>query len=215
MHPDETRLNDYIDNVLDANAADTVRAHIAECDTCAREIEQLIALKADLHALPLDIQPDRDLRGDIWSRIEAPAKHTRTLWSMRYPLAAAAILLIAISSVVTRALVTGTRAPEVAVGEDYRNNTRLIARDADKLKREYTDEVQELEMILRKSRGALAPETVRIMEENLAIIDRAINEAQSALASDPNSEMLVDLLRSAYERKLELLRQAAKSSPVT
>jgi hypothetical protein len=35
------------------------------------------------------------------------------------------------------------------------------------------------------------------------------------MAADPNSELLVELLRSAYERKLELLRQAAKTSPVT
>jgi molecular chaperone DnaK (HSP70) len=114
-----------------------------------------------------------------------------------------------LTSVITRALVTSPAANEV--GADYNNAVHLASDDAGKLEREYSEAVHELEMILRKSRGALAPETERIMEENLTIIDRAINEAQAALASDPNSEMLVDLLRSAYERKLELLRQAARS----
>jgi hypothetical protein len=212
MHLDDTQLNDYLDGVLDAAEAERVRRHIGECESCAREAEALTALKAAIVHLPRDIRPERDLREGIWNRIEQP-RPARTLWAMRYPLAAAAILLIAVTSVVTRALVMGP--DDNVVGADYNSAVQLTSDDAGKLEREYSEEVQELEMILRKSRGALAPETVRIMEENLEIIDRAINEAQTALASDPNSEMLVDLLRSAYERKLELLRQAARSSPVT
>ena len=212
MHLDETHLNDYLDGVLDAVEAERVRRHLGECEACTREAEALAALKATIGELPREIRPDRDLRESIWNEIAKP-RHTRTLWSTRYPLAAAAILLIAVTSVVTRAIVTG--AGDSEVGADYNNTVRLASDDAGKLERQYSEEVQELQMILRKSRGALAPETVRIMEENLTIIDRAISEAQAALASDPNSEMLVDLLRSAYERKLELLRQAARSSPVT
>jgi hypothetical protein len=211
MHLNETQLNDYLDGVADAVEAERVRVHIGECESCAREAGELAALKAAIAELPRDIRPDRDLRAGIWNEIAKP-RHTRALWSMRYPLAAAAMLLIAVTSVITRALVTS---PNDQIGGEYNNTVGFASDDAGKLEREYSEEVQELEMILRKSRGALAPETVRIMEENLRIIDRAINEAQSALSSDPNSEMLVDLLRSAYERKLELLRQAARSSPVT
>jgi hypothetical protein len=212
MHLDETQLNDYLDGVLDAGEAERVRGHIGDCGSCARELDEITALKATVGELPREIRPDRDLREGIWNEIAKP-RHTRTLWSMRYPLAAAAILLVAVTSVVTRALVTDAR--DNQIGADYNDTVHLASDDAGKLEREYSEEVQELEMVLRKSRGALAPETVRIMEENLTIIDRAINEAQTALASDPNSAMLVDLLRSAYERKLELLRQAARSSPVT
>ena len=212
MHPTELQLNDYADGVLSSADADGVRNHIAGCDVCAREVEQLTAIKTSVAALPLQIQPERDLRADIWEQIERP-RHTRTIWSARYTLAAAAVLLIAFSSLVTLAIVrSGERAE---IGADYRNSVRLVGRDSEALQRAYSEEVQELEMILRKSRGSLAPETVRIMEENLEIIDTAIREARSALEADPNSDMLVDLLRSAYERKLELLRQAAKSSPVT
>src|SRR5687767_8396487 len=168
MHIDETQLNDYLDGVLDAAVAERVRGHIAECDACAREAEALAALKATIGDLPREIRPDRDLREGIWNQIAKP-RHTRTLWSTRYPLAAAAVLLIAVTSVVTRALVTG--AGDSEVGADYNGAMRLTSDDAGKLEREYSEEVQELQMILRKSRGALAPETVRIMEENLTIID--------------------------------------------
>jgi hypothetical protein len=168
-------------------------------------------LDAALAALPREIRPARDLRDDIWNQIQAP--RVRTLWSARYPLAAAAILLIAISSLVTLAVMKDQQRTGFAAR--HRDDVTLVTDNRNALERQYSEEVQELEMVLRKSRGALSPETVRILEENLAIIDRAIREAQSALASDPNSDMLVDMLRSAYQRKLELLRQAAESSPVT
>lgn len=212
MHPTETPLNDYLDGVLDTAEAQRIRDHLAGCETCAREMEAIAALKAALADLPLEVLPGRDLRAGIWQQIEVP-KHTRTLWSMRFPLAAAALLLIAISSVMTLAIVNGRQSDSIGAG--YRENVRLAGRDPGALQREYSEEVEELEMVLRKSRGALTPETVRIMEENLKIINDAIREAQAAIAADPNSDMLIDLLRSAYERKLELLRQAAKSSPVT
>jgi hypothetical protein len=48
-----------------------------------------------------------------------------------------------------------------------------------------------------------------LLQQNLRVIDRAIRESQDALEQDPNSELIHDLLRSAYQRKLELLRRAA------
>ena len=50
---------------------------------------------------------------------------------------------------------------------------------------------------------------MRVIEKNLAIIDRAIRDAQSALAADPASSYLNLHLAQEMRRKLELLRQAA------
>ena len=205
MHATETQLNDYVDDALDGEEARRIEQHLADCATCTAEVAQLRALKTRLAGLPREIEPERDLRPLIARR--------NALWGVRYRLAAAAVLLIAVSSLLTLALVERTRTMGFASGD--REDVRLVSRDVDALEREYSDEVRELEMILRKNRAALAPSTLRIVEENLAIIDSAIRESQTALAADPNSEMLVDLLRSAYERKLELLRRAARSSPAT
>jgi hypothetical protein len=83
------------------------------------------------------------------------------------------------------------------------------------LEREYSQEVDEVQRALRQNRESLSPETVQILEENLRIIDSAIQEARTALASDPQSGMLGELLRSAYRRKVELLKQAARSTAAT
>ncbi len=48
-----------------------------------------------------------------------------------------------------------------------------------------------------------------MIEKNLGIIDRAIRDAQSALAADPANSYLNLHLAQEMRRKLELLRQAA------
>ena len=218
MHVTETELNDYIDGALSESALQRVHAHLLECGACAQQVEQLTALKAGLAGLPSDIVPERDLRPDIWRQIDHPVvadigqTRRRALWSVRYRLAAAAVVLIVASSAVTLMIVQSQRSGSFEPGG---SDVRLVGLNSRALERQYSEEVHELELVLRKSRGALAPETVKILEDNLRIIDNAIREAKAALASDPQSDMLVDLLRSAYERKLELLRHAAKSSPMT
>jgi hypothetical protein len=131
------------------------------------------------------------------------------LWHWRYPLAAAAVLLIAVSSVVTVWLTRDANAPVV------RATTGAPTVDLVRLESQYSSEVVELQQTLREQRAQLAPETIAILEENLAIIDRAIQEARGALANDPQSPMLGELLKSAYQRKLDLLKQAARSSAET
>lgn len=221
MHPTETQLHDYLDGVLSAEEVEQIAAHLLACKQCAAEVEELGALRAELLQLPDSIQPERDLRAGIWQRIDQaaviklPESPGRTLWSLRYRLAAAAVLLVVVSSFFTLVLVSRGKGFNTANRMVNAESTRLVSNDPAVLERQYSDELRELELVLRKSRSALAPETVRIMEDNLRIIDRAIREARAAMAADPNSELLVDLLRSAYERKLELLRQAAKTSPVT
>ncbi|HUP90595.1 MAG TPA: hypothetical protein VM100_14700 [Longimicrobiales bacterium] len=167
-------------------------------------------LEKALSELPRSIEPERDLRRGIWHQIDRQT-HTRARWRM----AAAAVLLIVASSVMTLFLSREKQARQTAGHIVPGNRVELVNDNPGALAREYSSELQQLQEILRRNRETLAPETVKILEENMRVIDKAITEAQSALASDPNSDMLVDLLRSAYQRKLELLRQAARTSSAT
>jgi len=69
--------------------------------------------------------------------------------------------------------------------------------------------VANLERVLAQGRGRLDTATVRVIAKNLGIIDRAIRDAQSALAADPANSYLNLHLAQEMRRKLELLRQAA------
>lgn len=71
---------------------------------------------------------------------------------------------------------------------------------------QYDAAIADLELALAEGRQYLAPATVEILEENLATIDRAIEEARRALAEDPANIYLANYLADTMMRKLELLR---------
>ena len=58
-------------------------------------------------------------------------------------------------------------------------------------------------------RAWLDSSTIAIVEQNLQIIDRAIDQAREALAADPANTYLSGHLVEARRRKLDLLRRAA------
>ena len=74
---------------------------------------------------------------------------------------------------------------------------------------EYDQAVSDLESFLEKGREVLDPETVRVLEENLRSIDRAIQEAEDALMSDPASPLLQRFVADNLRKKVDLLRRAA------
>jgi hypothetical protein len=79
----------------------------------------------------------------------------------------------------------------------------------------YTAAVADLERVLAQGRGRLDSTTVRVIEENLAVIDQAIAQAQRALLADPANLYLNTHLAETMRRKLDLLRQAATLVPVS
>jgi hypothetical protein len=79
----------------------------------------------------------------------------------------------------------------------------------------YAAAVADLERVLADGRGQLDSSTVRVIEQNLQAIDRAIAQAQRALEADPANLYLNTHLAETMRRKLDLLRQAAALVPVS
>lgn len=203
-HPDETQLQDYADGTLTGDARAAVAAHLRSCDACAADVAQLRALVAELRELPLEVTPPRDLLPGIHAGMDAARTlvSQRTLRSMRWPLAAAAVLLVAASSLTTLVLVrTQDTAPSPA---------SPVAASLREVEAEYARAAGELLATLQAERGRLAPETARLIEQDIAVVDQAISEARAELAADPRNRMLPQLLLAAYEQKLTVLRRAAE-----
>ncbi len=73
----------------------------------------------------------------------------------------------------------------------------------------YDGEIRRLQSALVERRTQLDTATVRIVEENLRLIDTAVRQARAALASDPASGFLTEQFNNVLEKKVELLRTAA------
>ena len=199
MHVDSDRLQDYVDDHLDADARALVERHITQCERCATEVASVASLISDLAALQPGVAPNRELLPGIHARIDARS----TRWSVMVR-AAAAIALVASSSAVT-ALVMRTRQSTETM------TTSLSHAEAAAFVRahqDYARAAEELELLLREQRAELPPGTVEMLEHSLAVIDAALTEAQQALAVDPGNPMLSEMLLAGYEKKVDVLRRA-------
>ena len=69
-------------------------------------------------------------------------------------------------------------------------------------------DVERLRQVLASRRDELNPATVQALEESLRAIDKAIRQAQLALAADPKNPYLRDHLDDTMRRKVDLMRRA-------
>lgn len=200
-------LDRYLDGTLEANRRAELEAHLAGCDSCRTLTLQMRGVLASAAALPRSIRPPRDLWPDIADRLASRTTQlpVRSIpWRRWAPLAAAAVLLIAVTAIVTVRL--SRREPPVAVSAPpEQQHIEGFAAD-----REYVLAAEDLERVLEEGRDRLAPATVAVLERNLALIDAAILEARAALEADPANADLRALLWGAHRQKLDLLDRATR-----
>jgi hypothetical protein len=177
-----------------------------------------------------DSSPERDLWADIAHAIEAapqeddqvidlsarlagpkPVEVDRRVRLSVSQLVAASLIMMMASGAMAWSLRPVAQVPG-AVG-DVQPSVVIPASLADRPALSgYTQEVAQLEALITDHRDELAPNTLRILEKNLAIIDRAIEESAEALATDPGNEYLLEHLGRAFERKVDYLRDASDIS---
>ena len=210
--------------------------HRAACVECSAVWFDLERISAEARALPA-LAPSRDLWAGIEARLAgagAQAVAPTTLETLATPgavrgarrllgvpalrLATAATLLVAATASLTwwvAGRAPGSAGPIAAQnalpsldpdGLNAINGTPVsLASEFGPLDRE----IASLEEILSTERDRLDPQTVSLLERNLALIDRAIAESRTALLGDPASRFLATQLARSYSSKLTLLRGIA------
>ena len=200
-------LDAYLAGTLEATRRANLEAHLAGCESCRTLTGQMRAVLASAATLPRSIRPPRDLWPDIADRLASRTtrRPVRSIpWRRWAPLAAAAVLLIAVTAVVTVRL-SRREVPVAVSAPPAQSHVAGFAAD-----REYVLAAEDLERVLAEGRGRLAPGTVAVLERNLALIDAAIVEARAALEADPANADLRALLWGAHRQKLDLLDRATR-----
>jgi hypothetical protein len=207
------RLSDYIDDELDARERAGVDEHLATCADCRTVLADLRVIVEGARQLP-PARPENELWDGIESRLDAReatalpfAPTRRRTFSFTLPqLAAAGIALMVMSGGLVYMAGEGGRTPPAS--EVAAQDSAGAFSPASLVDPRYEDAVHDLERTLAEGRGRLDPDTVRVLEQNLATIDRAIAQSREALESDPGNIFLNSHLVSARQRKLALLRRA-------
>ncbi len=209
---DTARLSDYLDGELPPAERAELEAHLAGCEACATALAELRAVVSEADRLP-ELAPERDLwpgietrlapRGDAAEADVVPLHRYRRVVLSVPQLIAAALALILFSASGVWLAVGGSPPAETALTTTEPALVTTVAFS------DFDTAIASLEAEYRSRRNELDPETIRVLEKNLAIIDQAIAEARAALASDPSSGFLSAHLASAMRQKVDLLRQAS------
>jgi anti-sigma factor RsiW len=213
------RLSEYLDEELAPRERAELESHLAGCAECSTTLADLRRVVARARALE-----STGPAGDLWPAIAARiGGASATRQGARIPAArrfafslpqllAAGIALMILSggsvwllrpdSAATPVVSVTTRpAAESALGSPVSWQRRAAPG--------YDAAVADLERVLAEGRGRLDATTVRVLEQNLRVIDRAIDQARRAVAADSANAYLNSHLAETMRRKLDLLRQAA------
>ena len=232
------QLSDYLDGELQAAEHAAVEAHLRGCPLCSavlNDLNRVVARAGSVEArIPeADLWTGIAGRmGDARQAAVSPFPREGRRVAFTWPqLAAAAALVAAVSGGLVwrfaappgspqglryestpaeKSHVAQAFRPAQGSGADTASSNRndsavLPVGLADA---QYDAAVADLEQALKKGRGRLDPSTIAIVEQNLQIIDRAIEQAREALAADPANSYLSGHLVETRRRKLDLLRRA-------
>ena len=210
------RLSEYVDGELDPPTRVAIDAHLAMCAECRATRDALTRVIARARRVPYR-EPSRDLWTSVEAAIDASrvtpiaSAPRRRLVTLPVGRLVAAVAAVAIMAAGVAWMVASTRmAPPLAAVPDSAPATIgvPVTSPAALAVASYRDAAADLERALEAGRSALRPETMRVIEENLRTIDRAIAQADSALRRDPGSDYLNQYLAATMQRKLRLLRRA-------
>lgn len=199
-------MDDAVDGDLAPDLAERLEAHLNSCTECHRRMDDLRSLVTAAAELPGQLEPSRDL----WPAIEGrmTGRPASRIPVRRVVLAVAALVVVGLALSLLRAPMTGPQLRSSADPGIVQASNRTATLDNVRL--EYRQARTELLEVVQARRDEVSPETFLVIQNNLALIDRAIDEIETVLAANPGEGRLNRHLRLAYNRQIELLRWAAR-----
>jgi hypothetical protein len=173
-------------------------------------------LDAALGALPDEVPPGRDLWPGIEARLSpAAGGDVRGVASRRWGWqVAAAVALVAVSSLVTATLVRRHEVASLAVAPGMEPGPAGVsARPASfgpshRLNPEYEQARRQLTALLQQRIDRMPASARSKLQDNLAQLRRAASEINDALAEQPGDPLLEELLLGTYQEELAVLAAA-------
>jgi anti-sigma factor RsiW len=198
-------LNDYVDDLLNAEERTSVEAHVASCIACKQQLAELRELLDSAGRLG-ELQPQGDLFGAVRAEIAPPA---RSLPIARWFAVAASLVLVGWVGY------QGWQGRRAAMQPAELASIESLVERFQAAEQEYREATELLVARLDDRRDELSPETLAILDRNLAIVDAAIAElvTERAQAEEGQTDIVDQkMLTALYDKKLQLLWQASRLS---
>ena len=204
------------DGAVDQDGA--VQAHLRACAACASDVAALqqITMRARQLAGEEPTIEVAELWPGIRSRIESSKVVTmaseQTVRAARVPRRLGA--MAGIAALLMIAVWLGARTDFDGSGNRVARvpaDTAAPLQFVDDSVRVYKEEAQVLLDRLELTRSMLEPGAAAAIDKDLAVIDSAIAELQTAIARDPRNPALQRLLAMSYREKIEVLLRVSNA----
>jgi hypothetical protein len=212
----EEDLHDYVDGTLQGAAAARFDVHLRGCANCRVMIADLQTLRAATLSLEPQVPAPH-----VGARIAAAVGAETRRWSIRrlfgvaglswQPVLSSAVVIAVLAGGIwmswrdvsdgTRPVATSARNAPAAISPIQPAEVELQATE-----RHYTNAIATLEQITQSEGTTLDRPTAAVMQENLAVIDRAIGESRQALQKEPSNDLAQESLFEALRSKITLLQ---------
>ena len=237
-------LHDYVDEDLSAEDIQELEAALKRDEVLRGRLDSITRTVSALRSLPSEMSPPQSVWAEIEKRTkaedspesEAPsqtasvvsiqdARRSRTFSFSVPQLAAAALVLVVGSALLTKVIVNPDDGASLVAGpsveEGLAPDARLVgfgpapapgeaaAFDSEDLFQQFEATAAQLETVVSEGERLLDPSTVEVIRSSLDTIDQAIAEARQALEQDPGSESLNRWLMNTMQKKVDLLTEVA------
>jgi len=199
-HPEIERLNEYLDQGLDPRDHRQIESHLGRCEECRRTLSDLSAIVRAASELPPVAPPEK-----IWESIAASLIERKSFSksgsrsAFFTALAAAAALLLGVSLWLVMRGETPPPTNQAALADMVTEELRAAESHYDKA-------IVGLEQIIAQNDGVLPQELTSVLNQNLDLIENAIGESRTAIATEPQSTAAQESLLQALRSKVTLLQ---------
>lgn len=221
----EERLNDFLDEEISPAARAEAERHLEGCAGCRGYLAALRSLRERTASLPRSLEPARDLWPGIREGLPArraglpgPAAGFPAWargWGGLAPAAASIVVVLFIAAALLITLRHGPVPPgpgEAAAPAGIAPAALPPAGSLALAQAEYRAATEKLLAALQRERGGVSPEALKVIEENLRIVDSAIQEIYRAAADHPGRKVDESMVTNLYRTRFDLLRQALRLS---
>lgn len=211
-------IAELIDGALDPARQRELERHAEGCAACRVLVADLRSIQAaaftlDRQELPPHLLPR--LQARIAAQAEPPRTRilpfstSRTAFTAWLAAAAALLLVTTVGlwSILNPPAAGGATAGAPAPAADPVASVQAELQAATE---HYERAIQQLEQIARSGDGTLDPQIATVFQNNLLVIDQAIDESRAALQSQPTSVAVQENLFDAMRSKVALLQQTVE-----
>jgi len=205
----QSRLSLYVDGELDAAERAEISAHLEACDACRGAARDLERVRSAARSLGPMTPPDHvwlEVAGQIHlatgrktDRADAPRRAALRQWIGL----AAALLIVTLGAYF---FLRVTPAPATVSNVKADDPVQAIAEDLALATQHYEKAISQLDDLAKSSGGALDPAVAQVLQQNLAAVDKAIDESRGAVKTSPDSVTARESLIEALRRKVDVLQ---------